>query len=55
MGSLLAMGMTAVAEEPTFTSSLTAPEPAKAKPAKNAKAGGLATQRKSSRARTRRR
>ncbi len=44
MGSLLAMSMTALAEEPTFTSSLTTPEPAKAKPAKNAKAGGLATQ-----------
>jgi murein L,D-transpeptidase YcbB/YkuD len=45
MGSLLAMGAAAFAEEPTFTSSLTSPEPAQqATAAKKAKAGGLATQ-----------
>lgn len=44
MGSLLAMGAAAFAEEQTFTSSLSSPEPAQAAPAKKAKAGGLATQ-----------
>lgn len=44
MGSLMAMGAVASAEEPTFTSSLTSPQPAAQAPAKNAKAGGLATQ-----------
>lgn len=44
MGSLLAMGAAAFAEEQTFTSSLSSPEPAQAAPAKKAKAGGPATQ-----------
>lgn len=44
MGSLLAMGATGLAEEPVFTSSLTAPTPAKAVPVKNTKDGKLATQ-----------
>lgn len=44
MGSLLAMGAAGFAEEPVFTSSLTAPTPAKAAPVKAGKDGKLATQ-----------
>ena len=44
MGSLLAMGAAALAQEQVQTGSLTTPAPAKVKPSKNAKAGGLATQ-----------
>ena len=44
MGSLLALGTTAFAQEPAITSSLTTPEPAQAAPTKKAKANGLATQ-----------
>jgi len=44
MGSLLAMGAAALAQEQVQTGSLTTPAPAKIKPAKNAKGGGLATQ-----------
>lgn len=44
VGSLLALGTTAFAQEPAITSSLTTPEPAQAAPTKKAKANGLATQ-----------
>lgn len=44
MASLLAMGTVALAQDQVQTGSLATPAPAKAKPAKKAKADGLATQ-----------